>query len=130
MINKETKTPYRVVGRIGPKFTYTRLQSGCYPALTSDFKEHKKDNIPTTNHFEPMSCNFCEKSIDGLKEIDHPLNGEKVGAFGIKHRIQIYQCQMCQEYWGHHSRVGPITGTTSEHGKTVPLGWDFDKIKI
>lgn len=91
-----------------------------------------------------MSCNFCDK-LEGLLKVDHPLNGSKspnkgptagmYAAFGRTKLIQLYRCQMCQEYIMHIKTSTAFAGafgvTTSPAAKeTIEyVGWDLDKIK-
>lgn len=58
-----------------------------------------------------MSCGFCSKSIEGLKEItkppkkeipeDNTLEGFEMPqiSLGLLTLGKIFQCQLCEEYW-------------------------------
>lgn len=76
-----------------------------------------------------MPCNFCEK-IDGLERVDHPLNGAKTVGFGTTKNVQVYRCQMCQEYVVHiiKSTASLITSPAGDE-KIKHVGWDPDKIE-
>jgi len=83
-----------------------------------------------------MSCNFCT-TIKGLKKVDHPLNCSTAQAFGLHKVIQIYRCQLCQEYLMYRNKKHPTIAMgafgykspAKEIENITHVGYDPTKIK-
>ena len=73
-----------------------------------------------------MTCNLCSDTIDGFKEVDHPINGEQGVYMGGTTTTQLYRCPYCQEYI--------LRAETKFLAKSLKIefrhvGWDLKKIK-